>query len=1303
MDQIQFETLLRLFDEARDLPPDQWPAFIEQHCGGDGELRHKLESMLEHRKQVPEFLEQPIPIDLEVLFGLESEDVANKTEPLLGKTIGHYEIKSLLGVGGMGQVFLAQDTTLPRQVAIKFLPQYFTSDPERVRRFEQEAHAVSALNHPNIVTIHESGQYEGSPYIVMEYVHGETLRERMKQARLEIIEVIHIATQVANGLEEAHGANIIHRDIKPENIMTRGKDGIVKVLDFGIAKISNEQMGVEGTPSADLFNTAGVIGTVSYMSPEQARGETLDKRTDIFSLGLVLFEMVTGKGLFADKPKDEILQILCANQEPFSSNYRLDYKTDALERVIRKALKRNRNERYGSAKEIMDDLKRLRPDDLKIQQSRTAVEDEVEDETKSLALLLVEDMAWQDVEYETESLLGKTIGHYQIISLLGEGGMGKVFLAQDTKLGRQVAIKLLPLHFTADPERVRRFEQEARAASSLNHPNILTIHEIGQHGRLQYIVMEHVVGQTLRECLQGERLTGNEAEDIAAQIADALAAAHHVGIIHRNIKPENIMLRRENGRVKILDFGIAALATAPGAVIETASYMSPEQACGENLDGRTDMFSLGLILFEMVTGKGLFAGMREEKILQLLQSKQELLAADYKFDGAPKALEQIIRKTLKRTLAERYETAQQMLVDLKKLQRRTATKWLRWSVISSLFGMVLLLVALGFAAWFSTTEIWEETVLRDGHAMAVRRAVFSPDGRLLVSVSDDKLVIVWDFVHRKRLKMLTAHTERVNSIAFSSDGKWFATGSHDKKVIVWDAVTLEKIRTLREHQDAVNAVAFSPDGKWLASASSGDIAAGSDFRTIMWDTSRWQKAREIPHGVVYGPILFSPDSRWLVTNQVQWDWVSGKQVVNDELPLEKKWGGWNWAAFSPDAKLLVSTGGAGEVIFRELARRGDLTASKLMQKTRAHQDFGRAVAFSPDGKLVATGTDVILLWDMATKKIVSRFDEISSVWSLVFSSDGRWLVSAHGDGSIQVRDMNNRRRTVGFDGHGDHYLVVVSSPDGKRIASAGKDGAVILWNAETEQKETVLFGHETQVINLAFFPDGSWLASLDQDGYLIRWDLENNDWRWKVKAHSGSGCLAISPDGKWLTNTWAIYETSEGRELIRWDQMQAGIMMADASAFSPDGKHVAVVGGRKLILFDTQIWRAIAQQEVNSNLTRISFSPDGRNVVTGSEDGRLIWWDATTLQKSTEVKEHSAAISAAVFSPDGKMLASADKDQIIIWDANSRERMTTIENHAIPIYSLAFSPDGKRLIAAKRDRTVRVFTHHQTRWGQQLD
>ncbi len=943
-------------------------------------------------------------------------------------------------------------------------------------------------------------------------------------------------------------------------------------------------------------------------------------------------------------------------------------------------------------------------------------------------------------------LAGQEVKQYLIREEIGRGGMGQVFKAYDQKLKRDVAIKFLPPDFFADVDRVRRFEQEARAASALNHPNIITIHDIEQHDGLHFIVMEYVAGQTLRTRLQAGKRSSQEAVDIAVQIADALAAAHYAGIIHRDIKPENIILR-EDGRVKVLDFGIAKLgeeeaagsrerqkisseaerkketdeftnsptsqlsatstspvATALGSILGTVNYMSPEQANGGTLNGQADVFSLGQVLLEMVMGKHLLAGQTSEDVLQLLRSDKEPLATDYKLDGMPQALEPIVRKSLKRNLNARYKTAQEMLDDLKRVQRRTATKWLRRLVVTCAVGILLLLGALGLAVQLSTVETWTEKVLRDGHTLWVHSVAFSPDGKTLVSASEDKTVIVWDFAQRKRLKTLTEHTDRVNAVAFARNGKWFATSSNDKTVMVWDAATFERIATLREHRDTVQAVAFSPDGKWLASASSTGDAVGQDFRTVLWDTSRWTKAGEVPYGVVYGPILFSPDSRSLITNQVQWDLVNETQIVKGEsLPNEKRWGGWNWAALSPDAKLLVSTGGNGEVAFWKMSHPADVAHSVFQQEARAHQNFGRAVAFSPDGKLVATGTDVIILWDAATKQIVSQFDGNSSVWNLAFSPDGQSLVSAHGDGSIYVWDMNKRRRTTGLDGHGNHVLAVAYSPDGKCIASAGKDGAVIVWNAATEQKEATLFSHETRVLNLAFSPDGKWLASFDQDGYLIRWDLEKMTPQWKVKAHNGSECLTVSPDGKWLMNPWAIYESSTGREYLRWDQMQKEITMTDYAAFSPDGENLAVVGGRKLILLATKNWQLIAKQETAVNLTRVAFSPDGHRLITGSENGTLTYWESATLRKIAEIQKHKAAVSSVVFSPDGKIVASADKDEIALWDASSRKRIHTISAQAIPVYSLAFAPDGKRLVAGKRDAAVRMYTFQRMRWGKQLE
>jgi serine/threonine-protein kinase len=285
---------------------------------------------------------------------------------------------------------------------------------------------------------------------------------------------------------------------------------------------------------------------------------------------------------------------------------------------------------------------------------------------------------------------GATLGQYRILSLLGKGGMGEVYLAEDTRLGRKIALKLLSEEFTRDAERVRRFEQEASAASALNHPNILTIHDIGRAGDVHFIATEFIDGATLRQRMHGGSLTLRETLDIATQAAGALAAAHAGGIVHRDVKPENIMLRRD-GYLKVVDFGLAKLtermapgtepeavtvgslvATDPGRVMGTVQYMSPEQARGLQVDERTDLFSLGAVLYEMVAGRAPFGGATTTDIIvSILQRDPEPLAKYAA--GVPEELERIVAKSLAKDREERYQTAKDFLIDLKRLKQKPET------------------------------------------------------------------------------------------------------------------------------------------------------------------------------------------------------------------------------------------------------------------------------------------------------------------------------------------------------------------------------------------------------------------------------------------------------------------------------------------------------------------------------------------------------------------------------------------------------------------------------------------------------
>jgi len=280
---------------------------------------------------------------------------------MIGKTLSHYQVTEKLGSGGMGEVYLAQDTQLRRNVALKLLPAQFTQDEDRLQRFEQEARAASALNHPNILTIYEIGQVGDSHFIATEFIDGQTLRRQMT-SRLSLIEALDIVIQVASALTAAHAAGILHRDIKPENVMLR-PDGLVKVLDFGLAKLAERSSPGTGTelPTAARVDTdpGRVMGTAQYMSPEQARGLKVDGRTDVFSLGGVLYEMVAGRAPFEGGTTADLIISIIGKEPALLSRYSQDVPAE-LQRIVSKALRKDREARYQTVKDLLIDLKSLR-------------------------------------------------------------------------------------------------------------------------------------------------------------------------------------------------------------------------------------------------------------------------------------------------------------------------------------------------------------------------------------------------------------------------------------------------------------------------------------------------------------------------------------------------------------------------------------------------------------------------------------------------------------------------------------------------------------------------------------------------------------------------------------------------------------------------------------------------------------------------------------------------------------------------------------------------------------------------------
>ena len=344
-----------VLQEALDLPPQDRVSYLDEACEGDADLKQQATSLISAYDESGDFIEQSAIVeDARLLIDALDQNV--------GRDIGAYTILERLGAGGMGDVYLAQDRRLNRRLALKILPAFFAADDMRLRRFQREAQAASALNHPNILTIHEVGEHEDVRFIATEFIDGQTIRELIPED-LKLDEILHIAEQVASALAAAHAAGIVHRDIKPENIMRRA-DGLVKILDFGIVKLMERPSSDDADDDMSITQThtemGVVMGTAGYMSPEQARGLPVDERTDIWSLGVVIYEMLTQRAPFAGETRMDTMVAILEREPPALFTAQPISEFEAIERIVSKSLKKDRAERYQSALELVEELKTAR-------------------------------------------------------------------------------------------------------------------------------------------------------------------------------------------------------------------------------------------------------------------------------------------------------------------------------------------------------------------------------------------------------------------------------------------------------------------------------------------------------------------------------------------------------------------------------------------------------------------------------------------------------------------------------------------------------------------------------------------------------------------------------------------------------------------------------------------------------------------------------------------------------------------------------------------------------------------------------
>ncbi|NOT58801.1 MAG: serine/threonine-protein kinase [Acidobacteria bacterium] len=809
--------------------------------------------------------------------------------------------------------------------------------------------------------------------------------------------------------------------------------------------------------------------------------------------------------------------------------------------------------------------------------------------------------------HEPPSLAGQSISHYQIISLLGQGGMGAVWRARDTKLDRTVALKTLPAHAATDAESMRRFVSEAKAASALNHPHVATIYEIGEAltetGGLRFIAMEYVAGQTLAAKINGAPLALNEIIAIASQIADALDEAHGKGITHRDIKPANVMLN-ERGQVKVLDFGLAKIArpvsvdsqvstlarTQPGVVMGTVPYMSPEQALGHEVDHRTDIFSLGVVLYEMATGRLPFAGATVSETLDRILHSQPDALARFNYD-VPAELERIVRKCLEKERERRYQSARELLVDVKNLQRdstsnqpsvakpvinspdsvaRSPRRWLKYAVSAA----VLLALLTGAMLWrgrriaaplkvTNYLPITTNGAVPDAPTQYVRMTVVTDGPRLYYSAltngqmvlnqvsgtGGEPVTLPAPFQNALLLDISPSRTELLVA-DFSG-----ANAQAPLWILPIPGGSPRRLAELQGH-----TATWSPDGKQIAFAKDFEIfltdSNGNNSRKLLSLAGKAQWLRWSPDGARLRFTLIGAETNTSALWEVNADGTNPHPL----LP------GWNTPA------------------------------------AEAHGNW------TPDGKHFVF---------QATR------DQTTNLWAL------REEV-----GSVPVQ------LTFGPL----NFRAPVPSADGRRLFAVGEKrrGELVRYDKRTEQWVSYLDGMSAH--NLSFSQDGEWVSYLTYpDGNLWRSRVDGRD-RLQLtfpplRAFGGG---RWSPDGKQLVLTAAFPGKFRKAYLISADGGTPRQLTPEERAeadigWSPDGFTLAFQTGdatkRALHLFDL---RTGQESLLAESMFSPRWSPDGRSLLAlAFPSGQPVLFDLTTKQWTSLT---DLAASYPQLSRDGKYL-----------------------------------------------------------------
>lgn len=897
---------------------------------------------------------------------------------------------------------------------------------------------------------------------------------------------------------------------------------------------------------------------------------------------------------------------------------------------------------------------------------------------------------------------GQRLSHYQIISWLGRGGMGDVYLAEDTRLGRRVALKLLPTAFSQDAERVRRFEREARAASALNHPNIITIHEINTEGDTHFIATEYIEGETLRAHLANQSASCKTALEIAIQIASALEAAHTAGIIHRDIKPENVMIRPD-GLVKILDFGIAKLAemrtaaggtrpdeaetsTLPGVIVGTASYMAPEQAQGKKVDARNDIFSFGIVFYEMLTGRRPFAG---ETTLESISSilKDEPPPMRRMLPAVPGEIERIVNKTLRKDREERYQTAKDLLSDLKEAKRD-----LEFHDHHDQGGNRSTIPHQDE----NETQLLSATTTKENQNQATSSAEY-----LVTQVKNHK------FVYLTFAVLLMA-------------GIGFGFYRYSDRSSINNPFESVKITRITDSGKVGDVVALSRDGKWLVYSIREGDKASVWLKQVAIPDSNTQIVPPAP--VKYRGFAFSPDGNYLYYT-IEEGALSNCTLY--QMPVlgggtaRKLMSGINGGiSFSPDGKQI--TYGVEDLANDEsilMVANADGTNQRRLVMLKGNDEIGSSRGrWSPDGKSIAVfvGTNNPLTRELATVSVATG--EITRLKTHRFSEFGLWEWLPDGKGFVVLAREdpahNNSFWLISYpseeaqkltNDRNDVYSWMSLAADANILATVQSSVTANIWIApvgDAARATQVNAGSSNQVGEPQWTPDGKLVYTRglgdSQDIYLI--DPQGGSPK-RLTSNYINRAPRVSPDGRSI-----VYTSFQAGAPSIWrmdidgsNPKQLTTEFSINPSISPNGQEIIYeVGVDTLRVWKVGIDGGQPVQLTDQESRQPVFSPDGKHFA-------CLWWDdpnsppKIAIIPSTggkPVKTYALKGEGYRWMPDGRSLAYFVRQDGVanIWsqpiDGGAPKQITNFTSDGI--VSFDFSRDGKHIAFTRMTGTSDV-------------